>query len=115
MNLLRVRTLVAKEVSEALRDRLYLTLAFFLPVLLMLVFTYGMTSNIDNVGVVIVDEDQTPPAANTPSVSCPPGTSSRSRSPTPPPAPTQPWPPTRPACSSGSARASSGNCRTARP
>ena len=58
MNLLRVRTLVAKEVSEALRDRLYLTLAFFLPVLLMLVFTYGMTSNIDNVGVVIVDEDQ---------------------------------------------------------
>lgn len=59
MNLLRVRTLVAKEVSEALRDRLYLTLAFFLPILLMLVFTYGMTSNIDNVGVVIVDEDQT--------------------------------------------------------
>ena len=40
MNLLRVRTLVAKEVSEALRDRLYLTLAFFLPVLLMLVFTF---------------------------------------------------------------------------
>ena len=58
MNLLRVRTLVAKEVNEALRDRLYLTLAFFLPILLMLVFTYGMTSNIDNVGVVIVDEDQ---------------------------------------------------------
>ena len=27
-------------------------------ILLMLVFTYGMTSNIDNVGVVIVDEDQ---------------------------------------------------------
>src|SRR5690606_21016193 len=59
MNLLRVRTLVAKEISEALRDRLYLMLAFFLPILLMLVVTYGMTSNIDNVGIVIVDEDQT--------------------------------------------------------
>ncbi|MEY2685552.1 MAG: hypothetical protein RJA09_2697 [Pseudomonadota bacterium] len=57
MNVTRVATLVSKEIREAARDRLYLALAFMLPVILMVVFAYGMTSDVVNVGVVVVDED----------------------------------------------------------
>jgi ABC-2 type transport system permease protein/ribosome-dependent ATPase len=58
MNLRRISTLVHKELREVLRDRLYLMLAFLLPVTLMFVFAYGMTSDVKDVGLVVVDEDQ---------------------------------------------------------
>lgn len=56
----RVLALAGKEVREILRDRLYLMLAFLLPITLLVVFAYGMTSDVKNVGFVVVDEDQTP-------------------------------------------------------
>lgn len=60
MKLRRVLTLAGKETREILRDRLYLMLAFLLPITLLVVFAYGMTGDVENVGLAVVDEDQTP-------------------------------------------------------
>ncbi|MDR3415912.1 MAG: ABC transporter permease [Nevskia sp.] len=60
MNMQRVLTLVGKEAREVLRDRVYLMLAFALPVVFMVVFAYGMTWDIESVGLQVVDESQTP-------------------------------------------------------
>jgi ABC-2 type transport system permease protein len=60
MKLRRVLTLARKEAREILRDRLYLMLAFLLPSMLLVVFAYGMTGDVENIGLAVVDEDQTP-------------------------------------------------------
>lgn len=60
MKLARVLTLAGKEAREILRDRLYLMLAFLLPITLLVVFAYGMTGDVENIGLAVVDEDQTP-------------------------------------------------------
>ncbi len=57
MKLERVFALAHKEVREILRDRLYLLLAFLLPVVLLVVFGYGMTDEVERVGLAIVDQD----------------------------------------------------------
>lgn len=57
MNLTRVLTLAHKEVREIVRDRLYLLLAFLLPVALLVVFGYGMSQDVENVGLAVIDED----------------------------------------------------------
>lgn len=59
MKLKRILTLARKEAREILRDRLYLMLAFLLPIMLLVVFAYGMTGDVENVGLAVVDEDQT--------------------------------------------------------
>ncbi len=58
MNAARVLALAHKEVREILRDRLYLLLAFLLPVVLLVVFGYGMTNEVTRVGLAIVDQDR---------------------------------------------------------
>jgi len=60
MKLQRVLTLASKEVREIMRDRLYLMLAFLLPIILLVVFAYGMSGDVENIGLAVVDEDQTP-------------------------------------------------------
>lgn len=57
MNAVRVLTLAHKEAREIVRDRLYLLLAFLLPVALLIVFAYGMTQDVEQVGLAIVDQD----------------------------------------------------------
>jgi ABC-2 type transport system permease protein len=59
MKLRRILTLAGKEVREILRDRLYAMLAFLLPSMLLVVFAYGMKGDVENIGLVVVDEDQT--------------------------------------------------------
>lgn len=57
MNPGRIFTLARKEVQEILRDKLYLLLAFLLPVALLIVFGHGMTQDVERIGLAIIDED----------------------------------------------------------
>jgi ABC-2 type transport system permease protein len=59
MNLRRVIAVAQKEIREILRDRVYLLLAFAMPALLMIVFGYGMSQDVEHVGMAILDEDGT--------------------------------------------------------
>lgn len=58
MKLARVAALARKEWREILRDRIYLLLAFALPVVLMLVFGHGMSQEVERVGLAVLDEDR---------------------------------------------------------
>lgn len=58
MNLQRVLVVAQKEAREIVRDRIYFALAFLLPVILMLVFGYGLTQEVENVPLAIVDHDR---------------------------------------------------------
>jgi len=60
VNAARVVALARKEWREIVRDRIFLSLAFLLPVLLMFVFGYGISMDIENVPLVVVDHDRTP-------------------------------------------------------
>ena len=60
MNLERVFVVAQREWREIVRDRIYFLLAFLLPVMLMLVFGYGMSQDIENIAFAVVDEDRTP-------------------------------------------------------
>ncbi len=60
MKLARVLAVAQREWQEIVRDRIYFLLAFLLPVMLMLVFGYGMSQDIENIAVAVVDEDRTP-------------------------------------------------------
>ena len=59
MNLRRVGTLALKEWRETTRDRLFLVLAFLLPVLWMVVFGYGLVLDVENIPFTILDRDRT--------------------------------------------------------
>lgn len=58
MKLKRAFVVAQKEAREIVRDRIYFALAFLLPVVLMLVFGYGMTQEVQNVPLAIVDYDR---------------------------------------------------------
>lgn len=58
MKLRRVFVVAHKEAREIVRDRIYFSLAFLLPVVLMLVFGYGMTQEVQNIPFAIVDHDR---------------------------------------------------------
>jgi ABC-2 type transport system permease protein len=57
VSLRRVLALVRKEMREIVRDRMVFLLAFVLPIVLMLVFGYGMARDVENVSLAAVDED----------------------------------------------------------
>jgi len=54
----RALVVAQKEAREIVRDRIYAALAFLLPVVLMLVFGYGMTQEVQNIPFSIVDYDR---------------------------------------------------------
>jgi ABC-2 type transport system permease protein len=54
----RVLAIAAKEWREIVRDRIYFLLAFILPPLLMLVFCYGISQDVENVPFAVVDYDR---------------------------------------------------------
>ena len=60
MTFRRVLVVAQKEAREIVRDRIYFALAFLLPVVLMLVFGYGMTQEVQDVPIAIVDHDRSP-------------------------------------------------------
>jgi ABC-2 type transport system permease protein/ribosome-dependent ATPase len=59
MNLTRVATVASKEWREMVRDRMFVLLAFLLPVLWMLVFGYGLVLDVEEIPVVVLDRDHT--------------------------------------------------------
>ena len=62
MKLQRALVVAQKEAREIVRDRIYCALAFLLPVVLMLVFGYGLTQEVQNIPFVIVDNDRSAPS-----------------------------------------------------
>ena len=58
----RLRTLVQKEFWQLWRDKSNLLLAIVLPVMLILLFGYGITMDVKNVPVAVVLEDPSPNA-----------------------------------------------------
>lgn len=57
MSFKRLLAVAYKEWREILRDRIYFLLAFVLPILFMLVFGYGITPDVENVSLAVVDYD----------------------------------------------------------
>lgn len=60
MNCRRIAAVAAKEWRETVRDRTFLTLAFLIPILWMLVFGYGMVLDVEDVPLAVLDLDRTP-------------------------------------------------------
>jgi ABC-2 type transport system permease protein/ribosome-dependent ATPase len=58
MNARRIRAVMAKEWRETVRDRIFLLLAFLLPVLWLVVFGYGLVIDVEQIRVVAVDRDR---------------------------------------------------------
>jgi len=58
MNINRIKTLALKEWREILRDRLFLSLAFVVPISMMLVFGYGIKMDVENIPFAILDQDR---------------------------------------------------------
>lgn len=57
MSLKRVATVASKEWREMVRDRMFVLLAFLLPVLWLLVFGYGLVLDVEEIPLVVVDRD----------------------------------------------------------
>jgi len=57
MNLKRVAAVVSKEWREIIRDRLFFSLAFIVPALLTLLFGYGLSLEVENIPLAIIDRD----------------------------------------------------------
>lgn len=57
MNLTRVSAMASKEWRETIRDRMFLLLAFLLPVLWTLVFGYGLVLDVEHVPLAVIDRD----------------------------------------------------------
>lgn len=57
MNLRRIRVMVSKEWRETTRDRMFLTLAFLIPLVWMIVFGYGMVFDVEHIPYAVVDHD----------------------------------------------------------
>lgn len=58
----RLRALITKETRQLLRDKSNLMVGLFLPVVLILMFGYGLTFDVRNVPVAIVADDTSPTA-----------------------------------------------------
>lgn len=58
MNWQRVRAVAGKEWKEILRDRLFFTMAFGVPLLIMLVLGYGLSLDVENIPFAVVDHDR---------------------------------------------------------
>ncbi|MCX5881351.1 MAG: ABC transporter permease, partial [Deltaproteobacteria bacterium] len=59
MNLIKIQAVSRKEYYHLIRDFRSLYLAFIIPLLLILLFGYALSLDVDNIQVVVVDHDQT--------------------------------------------------------
>ncbi|RLB23225.1 MAG: ABC transporter permease [Deltaproteobacteria bacterium] len=60
MNTTNIKAVARKEYYHLIRDFRSLYLAFFIPLLLILMFGYALSLDVDNVETVVVDHDNTP-------------------------------------------------------
>ena len=58
MNLRLIRAVALKEWKETTRDRLFLLLAFLLPVLWLVIFGYGLNLDVENIPFAVLDRDR---------------------------------------------------------
>ena len=56
----RVPAIAAKETRELLRDPIYLGLAFVIPMIMILLFGFGLILDVNHLPVVFVDHDASP-------------------------------------------------------
>ncbi|HWA81836.1 MAG TPA: ABC transporter permease [Fimbriimonadaceae bacterium] len=59
MNFTRILSVAHKEWRELTRDRVYLALAFVLPTMMMLLFGYSMSQDVEHVKLAVLDLDKT--------------------------------------------------------
>jgi ABC-2 type transport system permease protein len=59
MNPINIKAIVRKEFYHLIRDFRSMYLAFFIPLLLIFMFGYALSLDVDNVRIVIVDQDKT--------------------------------------------------------
>jgi len=64
LNRIRIQAIARKEYFHLIRDFRSLYLAFFIPLLLILMFGYALSLDVDNIKTVVVDYDQTPLTRN---------------------------------------------------
>lgn len=57
MNIRRISAVASKEWRETVRDRMFLSLAFLIPIIWMLVFGYGMVLDVENIPYAVLDRD----------------------------------------------------------
>lgn len=60
----RIRALIVKETRQLVRDKGNILVGMFVPVMLILIFGYGLTFDVRNMPVAIVLEDPSPTAAD---------------------------------------------------
>jgi len=58
MKFLRIKAIVKKELIQIWRDPLSLALAFMMPVLLLLIFGYAISLDVDNLTTIVYDADR---------------------------------------------------------
>jgi ABC-2 type transport system permease protein len=59
LNLINIRAIARKEYYHLIRDFRSMYLAFFIPLLLILMFGYALSLDVENVKTVVVDQDKT--------------------------------------------------------
>ena len=59
MNIIHIKAIAKKEFYHLIRDFRSLYLAFIIPILLILIFGYALSLDVDNVKIVVVDYDKT--------------------------------------------------------
>lgn len=59
MRFKRILAIIIKEFREILRDPLYFSLAFVVPSMIMLMFGYGISLDVENIPFAVVDYDKT--------------------------------------------------------
>lgn len=58
MNLHRIQALASKEWREIMRDRLFASMAFVVPVMILLVLGYGLSLDVEHIPFAVVDYDK---------------------------------------------------------
>jgi ABC-2 type transport system permease protein len=59
MNIINIKAIARKEYYHLIRDFRSMYLAFFIPLLLILMFGYALSLDVDNVKTIVVDHDKT--------------------------------------------------------
>ncbi len=58
MSLLRIKAIAKKEWIQVRRDHLSLAMAFLLPVILLLIYAYAITFDVNNILMIVYDQDK---------------------------------------------------------